>query len=1220
MQHCTRQLTLIIFMGLLVLLAGLPLAHAQDIPPPPEVTQGARPLSEVAILRMPPVDVEKLLLEDDKRAAQGLPMRFALPLAVRVSPETHGTWEQPAADIALWRLRIQSPEAVSINLGFTRYAMPADGNLLIYTPDYSTIIGPFTAADNSAHGELWTPLVPGEELVIEVVLPVEQRPQLDLALTWVNHGYTDFTQPRLNKSGSCNVDVACPEGEPWRDEIRSAARYTASGSIVCSGALINNTAQDERPYFLTASHCGVNNTNDQTVVVYWNYQNSTCRPVGSVASGSAGDGSLNQFSTGATIRANYGGAGTSDFTLIELEDAPEPAFDVHWAGWDNTTTNPTSAVGIHHPFGEEKRISIENNPLTTTSAFRSTTPGDGTHLRVADWDMGTTEEYSSGSPLFNQDGRIVGQLHGGTAACGNNLPDWYGRLSVSWEGGGSPQTRLKDWLDPLNSGVTQLDGRDANPFSIRATPASQEVCISGAASYTVDLISNSGFGGDVSFEASGQPATATTEFSQNPVTAPGSTLMTISDLNIAAAGLYTITVSGISNTLVISPAAPRFDATVNLSVLDELPAATLPTSPPDGATNQSTTPALSWTAAAGSSAYRIEIDDDPDFASIDYSATVSGTTSHQVTTQLASTTQYYWRVTPGNACGFGAASTTFTFKTANLICRMPDISIPDNDANGITDNLVSLENGTIEDLDVSIETDHTWVGDLIVKLEHVDSGTSATLIDRPRMPGNDFPFGCNKVGVKALLDDEAAAAVEDQCADTTPTIAGTFRPNELLSIFHGEDISGVWNLTVSDNGAGDTGKLVQWCLSPSLLPPVLVLTKQANEDTPDAGEEISYQIIVTNNGGSQASDVTISDSLPAGITFTGPVELEGSSGEVAQDASDLPTLASGITILPGDTITVTLPVRVDDSLPGDTVIINSAAASSAETTDPVTGTVSITTASHPALEIAKTASTKKAGVGQTVTYKYTVINTGNVPLSNISASDDRLGPVALAKTTLQPGESTTGKLRYVVVDGDLPGPIVNTVTGSGQPPTGSAVTATASASVIVYSKRPIINLEPSIVVSSREAILKATIIPRGWPVRVVFRWGIVRGGPYGYRKPIPSLVGGYEPAHVETHIDKLQPGTTYYYIVETISGDERVLSSEQSFTTQSLPTRTPTITPTPGATATPTPTTTPTPTATPTRGPATVLRKYYLPLLKINHKHPAGSPAARTTRHCGSIA
>ncbi|HEX9926241.1 MAG TPA: trypsin-like peptidase domain-containing protein [Anaerolineae bacterium] len=409
--------------------------------------------------------------EDKLRAIQRLPLRFAQPITVEVNPATHGTWDQLDANTRRWRLRIISADARSLNLGFSRFVMPPGGRLVIYTPDYEQIIGPFTSEDNESHGQLWTPLLASDDIIIEVRVPAEAASQLELGLSSVNYGYAEFGQAAPDKSGFCNIDVICPAGDNWRDEIRSAARYTVSGSVICSGSLVNNTTQDLTPYFLTANHCdgGISAANAPSMVVYWNYETSIC--------GGTPDGSLTQFTTGAIFRAAYS---ASDFALVELDDPIDAAFNVYWAGWDNSSSDPINATTIHHPSGDEKRISFENDPTTTTSYLNMAVPGDGSHLRIADWDSGTTEPGSSGSPLFNQNKLMVGQLHGGYAACGNDSSDWYGRLSVSWAGGGTADSRLSDWLDPGNIGITALNGTDV----LNVTPASLNVCVPADAIYT----------------------------------------------------------------------------------------------------------------------------------------------------------------------------------------------------------------------------------------------------------------------------------------------------------------------------------------------------------------------------------------------------------------------------------------------------------------------------------------------------------------------------------------------------------------------------------------------------------------------------------------------------------------------------------------------------------------------------------------------------------------
>ena len=110
---------------------------------------------------------------------------------------------------------------------------------------------------------------------------------------------------------------------------------------------------------------------------------------------------------------------------------------------------------------QTKSVSVLNmTRLRSPLTLGPSVPGDGTHVRITDWDLGTTEPGSSGSPLFDQNHRIIGQLHGGYAACGNDDSDWYGRFFTSWTGGGSPTNRLSDWLDPISTGQPALDGRN----------------------------------------------------------------------------------------------------------------------------------------------------------------------------------------------------------------------------------------------------------------------------------------------------------------------------------------------------------------------------------------------------------------------------------------------------------------------------------------------------------------------------------------------------------------------------------------------------------------------------------------------------------------------------------------------------------------------------------------------------------------------------------------
>ena len=425
-------------------------------------SQEVFPLAEVPVVATPPLDLEAVRLEDEAAAEAGQPPRFAIPNEVSLTPQNAGLWERVDGQTLLWRLRIQCPGALSINLGFTDYYMPRGAMVFIYAADQSYQVGPFTEADNNDARQYWTPVVLAEDIVVELTVPETALGDVALTLSAINHGYRFFGEKNDGepRSGSCNIDVICPQGDGWRNEIPAIGVYTVNGSWTCSGSMINNTSQNQTPYFLTAYHCGVTSSNAAAVVVYWNFQSPTC--------GQQGGGSLSQYQSGTTFRARYS---NSDFCLLQLNSSPNPAWGVTFAGWDRGSGNPTSAVAIHHPSTDEKSISFENDPCTTTSYLGTSSPGDGTHIRVIDWDLGTTEPGSSGSPLFNQNHHIVGQLHGGYAACGNDSSDWYGRLSVSWTGGGTSATRLSDWLDPGNTGATSVNTLNPYAAGLLVTPS-----------------------------------------------------------------------------------------------------------------------------------------------------------------------------------------------------------------------------------------------------------------------------------------------------------------------------------------------------------------------------------------------------------------------------------------------------------------------------------------------------------------------------------------------------------------------------------------------------------------------------------------------------------------------------------------------------------------------------------------------------------------------------
>jgi hypothetical protein len=391
-----------------------------------------------------PLNVKTLHDQEVSREIKGEAPRFAVPHNIQVNALTDKSWTEVNGQM-VWQHRVTAPNAISLNFGFTKFHLTPNARLEIRSADFKQFVRPFTSQDNNESREIWTPVEISDDVIIELTVPRLEASQVEVELGVVGQGFRTFAQ-KTEKAGSCNVDVSCSEGDGWRDEINAVAVISTGGSTFCTGFMVNNTAEDRTPFFMTANHCRISASNAASLVTYWNYQTSQC--------GGARNGQLNQFNTGSQFMAS---SARSDFALVKLNKKPDAAWGVTYAGWDRSGIDATSAVAIHHPSTDEKSISFENDPTTTTLYLKEEIVPNATHVRVTNWDKGTTEPGSSGSPLFDQDHRVIGQLHGGYASCTSKTSDWYGRFSVSWEGEGRANNRLKDHLDSTNRGSLVTD-------------------------------------------------------------------------------------------------------------------------------------------------------------------------------------------------------------------------------------------------------------------------------------------------------------------------------------------------------------------------------------------------------------------------------------------------------------------------------------------------------------------------------------------------------------------------------------------------------------------------------------------------------------------------------------------------------------------------------------------------------------------------------------------
>lgn len=408
-------------------------------------------------------NIEALKAEDALVDGTGTaPWRFGWNNYTNLNTSNAGTWTTLPNGDRLWQLLIECENAQTINLTFTQTDIPSGNQLYVFNPQKELILGSFTS-NHLFEGQLGAELIPGSQTIVEYFVP-KNNLQGHIQISTVTHGYrsaSDFQEKAFGSSGSCNRNVNCTEGLPWTLERNAAVMLVSGSNGFCSGSLVNNTLNDSKPYVLTADHCY---SNPASWIFRFNWQATDCNNPATSPSF--------QSLSGAALRAR---ASASDFCLVEitggLSGGTVPAsYTPYFSGWDHSGNTPTSAVGIHHPSGDIKKISFENQPLISTTFGGS--PANS-HWGVTYWDSGVTEGGSSGSPLYDQNHRIIGQLHGGASACGAaNLSDEYGKFSYSWEPVGSNTTnQLKHWLDPNNSGAEFINGFDPSNATVAALDA-----------------------------------------------------------------------------------------------------------------------------------------------------------------------------------------------------------------------------------------------------------------------------------------------------------------------------------------------------------------------------------------------------------------------------------------------------------------------------------------------------------------------------------------------------------------------------------------------------------------------------------------------------------------------------------------------------------------------------------------------------------------------------
>lgn len=409
-------------------------------------------LKSVAVFNVPSFNYNKMIAED-LALSKHKSNRYGKVHNVNLNPDNSGTWQNLNNGDKIWQLKIKSKGAYSLSLVFNNYQLKNNAKIFVYSANKKHIIGAFTEQNNKSTHWFSTIPIAGDEIVIELNT-FGNNNYGKLNISAIIHDYKGVMglKTGYGAAASCNVNINCEQGLDWQIEKKAIVTLYAIGHY-CTGTLINNTAKDTKPYLLTASHCVQSQLGAQGGVYSFNYESKDCK---------SSSEPIKQSISGANLVST--GGGNLDFTLLELSEQPPNDYDVYFAGWNRKPQYAdTPFVCIHHPQGDIKKISFTHDTIIIDNYGEGYK--DNSHYKVKEWQLGTTEGGSSGSPLFDKNHLIIGDLSGGDARCGYNYNDFYSRFDLSWNYFEEPKKQLKTWLDPLNLGVEQLEGLFPNNTS-----------------------------------------------------------------------------------------------------------------------------------------------------------------------------------------------------------------------------------------------------------------------------------------------------------------------------------------------------------------------------------------------------------------------------------------------------------------------------------------------------------------------------------------------------------------------------------------------------------------------------------------------------------------------------------------------------------------------------------------------------------------------------------
>nr|WP_321450820.1 putative Ig domain-containing protein [uncultured Carboxylicivirga sp.] len=466
-----------------------------------QVSYGGTPPSFNQGIDLPDVNSIEVNLNVEKLKAGNLvskqesnnPPCIAKAIPVSYDMENAGEWTSLPDGREMWQLRLKADDAIAMILSYDDFYIPECGKLFIYSADKTHVLGAYTSETHPRGGSFSTEMVAGDDIILEYVSTKNRQEILNsqdlssmpvISIDNVGYVFDNVVVKRFPKaaavgteigeSASCMININCSEGADWQTEKKGVCQMTmyvsngpsGAGWYVCSGTLINNTAQDLTPYILTAFHC-YHGSNEQDLTRWqftFGYESPGCEDEMPVETHTI---------VGSYLRVAIPISGGSDGLLLELDEQVPLDWDVYYNGWDRRNeVIEGNGVGIHHPAGDIKKIS------TFKTYAEGTWPGEDVGATDAHWRFkyvatenghSVTEGGSSGSPLFAGNHLVIGTLTGGNSTCSNlNGDNFYGKLAYHWDYyGDDPSTQMQSWLDPLGLGVMSLEGTAIDPSTPR---------------------------------------------------------------------------------------------------------------------------------------------------------------------------------------------------------------------------------------------------------------------------------------------------------------------------------------------------------------------------------------------------------------------------------------------------------------------------------------------------------------------------------------------------------------------------------------------------------------------------------------------------------------------------------------------------------------------------------------------------------------------------------